>query len=437
LNKTNRKRNRNALYRSRLGLNLLGVILFALALSILLYIGLLKLGDYAVNTAIFNDYVQENDINGILTQFQQFVTDKQIRSDDNIDIQVWLFRNTDTGFYLDFSSKATGEYRIQFADKTVAVTPYISTTKYTLFIQLCAVWIASFCFMLAMLPYIKWIISDIKNLSRDMGKLTSGDLEHRVCLERKDELGDLAQDMDAMRRSVIFRMQRESDARKANQDLITALSHDLRTPLTKQIGYLELALKGQYRDPQAMDECLHKVLRSAEQIKALSDELFSYFIAFDENESGAHKLENVDGATLFGQILMEQSELLESKGFRCDMQLSTDSAFMLNINVAKVMRIVDNLLSNILKYADSSEPVRMFYFLSAGFANLHFENLIKQNPDYSEGTNIGIISAEKLAEEMDGCLSTWVSGNHYIAVFQLPIAVKKDEPAPVKANGKG
>lgn len=421
MNKSNRKRNRIALYRSRLGLNFLGIILLALTVSIFLYIGLLTLGDYAVNTAIFNKYVQENDINAILTHFQQYVTENQIQSDDSIDIQVWLFQNTDTGFFLDFNSDATGEYNIQFADKAVAVTPYIFTTKYTLFIQLCSVWVAAFCFVMAMLPFIKWVISDIKNLSRDMGRLTGGDLEHQVCLERKDELGDLAQDIDAMRRSVIFRIERESQARKANQDLITSLSHDLRTPLTKQIGYLELALKGQYQDPQSMNECLDKVLRSAKQIKTLSDELFSYFIAFDENGSGANQFENVDGATLFGQILMEQSELLESKGFHCDLQLSTDSAFRLNINVAWVMRIVDNLLSNILKYADQTEPVRMFYFLNQGSVILHVENSIQQNADHSDGTNIGIISAERLASEMGGNLLSQVSDGNYIVVLTLPI----------------
>ena len=416
-----KKRNRIALHHSRLGLNLLGVSLLALILSILLYIGLLKLGDYIVNTALFNKYVQENDINAILTNFQQNVTENHILSTDNISIQVWLFQNTDTGFYLDISSAATGHYIIQFADKAIAVTPYMSTTKYTILIQLCAVWFAAFCFILTMVPFIKWMISDIKNLSQAVEKLSAGDLQHPVALERKDELGDLAQDMDTMRRSVIFRMERETEVRKANQDLITALSHDLRTPLTKQIGYLELALKGQYQDAQAMEECLEKVLRSARQIKTLSDELFSYFIAYDANGNDTHQLENVDGATLFAQILMEQSELLDNKGFQCDLPPSPDTAFQLQINVAWVMRIVDNLLSNILKYADPANPVRMYSVLTQETAELHFENTIKPQLDATEGTHIGITSAEKLAEEMHGKLTTHIQGETYRAVLALPI----------------
>jgi len=85
------------------------------------------------------------------------------------------------------------------------------------------------------------------------------------------------------------------------------------------------------------------------------------------------------------------------------------------------MRIVDNLLSNILKYADQTEPVRMFYFLNQGSVILHVENSIQQNADHSDGTNIGIISAERLASEMGGNLLSQVSDGNYIVVLTLPI----------------
>ena len=67
--------------------------------------------------------------------------------------------------------------------------------------------------------------------------------KRQVKLKGKTELAELAQSFDQMRQAIAARMERESEAVRANQELIGALSHDLRTPLTKQSSYLELALR--------------------------------------------------------------------------------------------------------------------------------------------------------------------------------------------------
>lgn len=423
------KKQRIALYRSKLGLRMLSVTLLAILLAVCVGMGIFQLGKAAVNTAIFNSIFQDNYVEGMLSTFQSYVDLNRVLSTDYLKVMVWMTENTGVSFLYDANNEQTGPYTIRFADRELSVTPHVSTTQYAGIIQLFAFCVGALCFLLVLIPFIRSVISDIKHLSRDMQALSGGDLSHQVFLKRTDELGDLAQDIDTMRLSVIYRMERENEALQANQDLITALSHDLRTPLTKQMGYLELALQGKYKDETALHDGLSKAYRAGEQLKTLSDELFSYFLAFGNAEKKRLMLERVDGLLLLGQMLEEQAAFLSGKGFTVE-QMPLDKPFSLLVNIPWLARVIDNLLSNIVKYADPAQPVRLYCVLNRERVFVHFENTIRAGLERHEGTNIGVRSAQKLANDMGGEMYTETVGNRYYAILQLPLAI--DEPAECK-----
>ena len=76
------------------------------------------------------------------------------------------------------------------------------------------------------------------DLRDDLRLLEAGDLDHEVTVSGNDELSQIGEGINNLRRNVLHKIQTERDAITANHELITAMSHDLRTPLTKQIGYL-------------------------------------------------------------------------------------------------------------------------------------------------------------------------------------------------------
>ena len=84
----------------------------------------------------------------------------------------------------------------------------------------------------------------IINLSKEAAAVTAGDLERSITAPGNDELSALADSVDEMRRSVIERMGNEKRAWEANTELITAISHDIRTPMTAMLGYLGLLVGG-------------------------------------------------------------------------------------------------------------------------------------------------------------------------------------------------
>ena len=121
----------------------------------------------------------------------------------------------------------------------------------------------SFSFYLIILQsFIRKRIQSIQNLQEDVFTLAIGDWNHEIKVSDKDEIGRLAQDLNQMRISFLQTMDNEQQARVVNKELISSLSHDLRTPLTTLKGYLEIMnLKKddiKFRD-QYLQKCLDKV----------------------------------------------------------------------------------------------------------------------------------------------------------------------------------
>lgn len=97
---------------------------------------------------------------------------------------------------------------------------------------------AVFALMLVML--IRGKIRYIDLMEQEIQILKGGDLDYRITVKGKDELASLAAEIDAMRCAIKERQQKEEEAGKANRELVTAMSHDLRTPLTSLLGYVDI-----------------------------------------------------------------------------------------------------------------------------------------------------------------------------------------------------
>ena len=418
-----------ALRHSRMGLRLLLVMLAAMVLGIAVYVGVTRLGTWAQANVFDEQLFNEQYKRRMLRDLQQYVIDNDISSSDYMQISVWLTDNVGIGFLYDKNAPATGEYTIRFSDGTVSVTPYVTYNGYDQQIALAAAVFAVAAVLLVIAPYARRISSDVKTLCADMDAVAGGDLSHEVRLGGKTELAELAQNFDQMRVSIAARMQRESEAVRANQELIAALSHDLRTPLTKQMSYLELAQSDRCKgDAQAMLSCVQRAHKATLELKERIEELFSYFLVFSGEPSRAPTLEDVDGTSMLERLFDEQEEFLRAKGFSLERQ-AVPQGLRLRVYLPWLSRIFDNMTSNILHYADPDRPVIVYALANDGRVFIHFDNSVRGDADRREGTNIGCRSAARLAESMGGCLHTERAGNRYYAIVELPASDAPAAPA--------
>ena len=273
----------------------------------------------------------------------------------------------------------------------------------------------SLCFVLL----ISRKVAYITRLKEELDILSGGQLEYPVTITGKDELGELASGIDQMRRSIIKHQEVENQMRSANSELITAMSHDLRTPLTSLLAYLEIMERKKYKDEQQMEELIHKSVGQTMRIKQMADKLFAYFLAY-ATEWEAVEMETVDADSLFQQILGDYAYALESKGMGVETDFAQLSA-KINVNAELLQRALDNLYSNLLKYADPSDTVWISYKRKEQSVLLSISNGIRKAQAKEESTSIGLITCRRIIEYHKGHFAAVENDNSFLVTVSLPI----------------
>ena len=265
--------------------------------------------------------------------------------------------------------------------------------------EIASIVIAAVSFFLVMLPYVFRTIRRITHLNDEMEVLTGGDLSYSIEARGKDELADLARSIEAMRLSVLEQMTQENEAVLANSRLITSLSHDLRTPLTRLMGYLEIMRRMSPDEPEQLRRYLDAALENAMQMKTLSDEMFSNFRVRPSQEDDCG-FETLNGALLFGQLISELCAELQDAGFTADAP-EQSGEYSVYVRVFDLRRIFNNIFSNIKKYADPAKPVRFDAKLLGDTVEIRQSNSVLSDSE-EEGHGIGLPTMQMLTERNGG-----------------------------------
>ena len=273
----------------------------------------------------------------------------------------------------------------------------------------------SLCFVLL----ISRKVAYITQLKEELDILSGGQLEYPVTISGKDELGELASGINHMRRSIIKHQEAENQMRYANSELITAMSHDLRTPLTSLLAYLEIIERKKYRDEQQMEELIHKSVGQAMRIKQMADKLFAYFLAY-ATEWESVDMETVDADTLFHQILGDCVYALESKGMNVKTNFAQTST-QISVNMELLQRALDNLYSNLMKYSDSEETIRISYKRKEQSILVSITNGIRADQKRTESTSIGLITCRRIIEYHKGRFATAENDHSFHTTVSIPI----------------
>lgn len=266
-------------------------------------------------------------------------------------------------------------------------------------VNLSALSMAALVFLATVLLYEQHITRSVQTLSRQVRQVSRGDLGMQITPQTSDEIGQLALDVDAMRLSIIDKLQREEEAWKANSQLITAISHDVRTPLTALLGYLEI-VSDESLSPDERSAYLEICKNNALRLKGLTDELFGFFLVFGKPQPD-QKPEEFDAGMLLEQVLLEHEMDLTQRGFH--VETSTDPITgSLQVDLGHFRRIFDNLFSNVRKYADPSCPVTITCRCDREELTVTICNRIRQDANRVESNRIGLQTCHKLVAAMGG-----------------------------------
>lgn len=433
--------------RQTLTFRMMAAICVAVLLGLVTGVGVYFVGTVWVERYYFSDASIVRRMTEEMVSFREYVEENHVASTDVIAVEKWNREHrytqltikgqgvtissnyngadligTESGLLVQSGQVASSgmEFAVNFTDGSCAVVIYESSEEVVSgAVKLGAIVMGSLIFLAMVLIYDQRVTHSIQTLSGQIRQVSRGELNLQIQSGRHDEIGQLATDVDNMRLSIIERLQNEEAAWQANSQLITAVSHDVRTPLTALMGYLELL--GDEEIPVEERQAYLAVCKNnAQRLKDLTDELFGFFLVFGKPEPDKH-MEEFDCATLLDQILLEQEMSLRQQGFDVRSVHPSVPAGKLRVDLSHLRRVFDNLFSNVRKYADKESPVGILRNVENGRLHITISNAIclKQQP--VESNKIGLQTCQKLLESMGGEFRKTQTESSFTAEVILPI----------------
>lgn len=291
-------------------------------------------------------------------------------------------------------------YDIVFADETLSVYVSESSENYNYEMATFVSFVISVIAMsFLIINHFGKIIARIRHLETDVTIVSYVDMNHQIIPDGYDEIAKLSRGVEDMRMTIIENLDKERAAREANTELVTAMSHDIRTPLTVLLGYLDM-MKAHVEDDEIMSGYIAATEHTALRLKQLSDDMFKYLLAFGDTDKGV-KLEEYNAATLIEQLFAEHIMLLVESGYEVVFDKepqSIDPYATVMTDAPNLMRIIDNIFSNLYKYADATRPIYISFDDVRGKLKIVFKNYVKQDTSRAESNKIGLKTSARLAE---------------------------------------
>ncbi|WP_326907763.1 sensor histidine kinase [Sedimentibacter sp. MB31-C6] len=259
-----------------------------------------------------------------------------------------------------------------------------------------------------------------------------GDYAYKINLEGNGEFKQLAEDINELTDGIKMAVQNEVKSERLKSELITNVSHDIKTPLTSIISYVDL-LKREGLDSKNAMKYLDVLDRKSNRLKNLTEDLFEAAKATSGSIEPHFSRVNVNA--LVSQILGESNDKIQDKKLQFKVTATEDRIYA-NADGRLLSRVMENLLSNIFKYALKGSRVYIditqleqnvyicFKNVSAKELNIPVDELMERfkrgdESRSSEGNGLGLAIARSLMEIQKGLLSISIDGDLFKAEIKL------------------
>ena len=279
-----------------------------------------------------------------------------------------------------------------------------------------------------------------QTVEEGLKQIGSGNLDYKVDITelRGDNL-ELAQLVNSMGEGLKESVSRQMKNERMQADLITNVSHDLKTPLTSIINYVDLLKRENISDPKVRNY-IEILERKSQRLNQRAEDL----VEVSRASSGNVKLEIVtlDLNELVQQVNGEFSERFSGRNLELVSHLPLDSALFLG-DGRYIWRVLENLYGNAAKYSMPATRVYVDVMKKAGMVMFSIKNISEQTLNISadelmerfvrgdssrttEGSGLGLSIAKNLVTLMGGRFELYVDGDLFKAILTFPEAQRKE-----------
>ena len=206
---------------------------------------------------------------------------------------------------------------------------------------------------LILLSIIKKRTKAIQVIADTLSKMANNEITSEIYVKGNGLIANIAKDVNAVREGFAISNQKQSNSERLKTELITNVSHDLRTPLTSVLNYVDLAKRSDITEEERQ-EYLQIIDNKSKRLKVLIDDLFEA----SKMASGAVELnkEQVDLVALMYQALAEYEDRFEDQKLIVRTKTSNQHMYAY-CDGRKMYRVFENLFSNVIKYAQPATRV--------------------------------------------------------------------------------
>lgn len=192
------------------------------------------------------------------------------------------------------------------------------------------------------------VFRPINELNVAMRKIKEGNFEYTLQVDGKGEIGDLYRDYEDMRLRLKESAEEKEEHEKQNRELISNISHDLKTPITAIKGYVEGIMDGVADTPEKIDKYIRTIYNKANDMDRLINELTVY--SNIDNNRIPYNFHRINVADYFGDCLEEVGMDLEQKGIALNYSNLIQPDTIVIADPEQMKKVINNIISNSVKY---------------------------------------------------------------------------------------
>ena len=284
-------------------------------------------------------------------------------------------------------------------------------------------------------------------LKKATQNIKEGNLDFVLDVEGKDEFSELCQDFEEMRRRLKESTEEKSLIEKENRELISNISHDLKTPITAVKGYVEGIMDGVADTPEKMDRYVRTIYNKTNEMDHLINEL-TFYSKIDTNRI-PYTFNKLNVEDYFEDCSEEVGLELETRGIELVYANYVEKDVMVIADGEQIRRVIHNIISNAIKYMDKPKGIIQIRIKDVGdFIQIEIEDNGKgigpkdlpyifdrfYRTDVSRnsskgGSGIGLSIVKKILEDHGG--KVWATSRLGIVTIMY-FVLRKYQEVPMK-----
>ena len=284
-------------------------------------------------------------------------------------------------------------------------------------------------------------------LKKATQNIKEGNLDFVLDVEGKDEFSELCQDFEEMRRRLKESTEEKSLIEKENRELISNISHDLKTPITAVKGYVEGIMDGVADTPEKMDRYVRTIYNKTNEMDHLINEL-TFYSKIDTNRI-PYTFSKLNVEDYFADCSEEIGLELETRGIELVYANYVEKDVMVIADGEQIRRVIHNIISNAIKYMDKPKGIIQIRIKDVGdFIQIEIEDNGKgigpkdlpyifdrfYRTDVSRnsskgGSGIGLSIVKKILEDHGG--KVWATSRLGIGTIMY-FVLRKYQEVPMK-----